>query len=134
MADKKTDKYSYAKGRRKTASATVRLFAGTGQNTVNEKPLEEFFPVKLDQRRVMKPLQVLGKLKDFHFTARTTGGGTTGQAGAVRHALTRALVDYDQTYRGDLKKEGLLTRDPRMVERKKTGLRKARKSEQFSKR
>lgn len=134
MADKKTAKYTYSVGRRKTASATVRLYEGAGQNTVNGKPLDEFFPVLLDQKKVLRPLKVLGKAKDFYFTAQTKGGGTTGQAGAVRHALSRALVEYSSDFRGDLKKEGLMTRDPRMVERKKTGLRKARKSEQFSKR
>ncbi len=134
MADTKLEKYTYAIGRRKTATATVRLFLGKGVSTVNNKPVNEMFPSKIDQRKIASPFKAIGKETDFYFTAVTNGGGTTGQSGAVRHALSRALAELNPDYRLALKPLGYLTRDPRMVERKKTGLRKARKSEQYSKR
>ncbi|MFQ5492824.1 MAG: 30S ribosomal protein S9 [Candidatus Dojkabacteria bacterium] len=134
MADAKLAKYAYAKGRRKNAVATIRLFSGKGQSSVNDKTFEERYPGKSDQKYILEPFAVLGKAGSFYFTAKTVGGGVRGQAGAIRHALSRALLLVDPTFRGELKKHGFLTRDPRMVERKKTGLRKARKAEQYSKR
>lgn len=130
----KIDKYTYAKGRRKTSNATVRLFEGKGESLINGKPLEEVFPSKTDKAIIHAPLTELGKMKDFYFTARTAGGGKSGQRGAIVHALARALVEYEPEYRVELKPKGYLMRDPRMVERKHTGFRKARKSEQYSKR
>jgi len=129
-----TEKYFYAIGRRKNASATVRLFEGTGDNIVNGKPLKKFFPVVRNQKEVVMPLTVLEKNKSYYFTAKTKGGGVTGQVGAIILGLSRALVMDDESYRLTLKPHGFLRRDARMVERKHTGFKKARKSEQFSKR
>lgn len=132
MADKK---YSYAIGRRKTASATVRLFDEAGENKVNDKLFNELYVSEIDQKKVVKPL-VIAELdpKNYHFTAKVSGSGTSAQLEAIMLGISRAIIKLDPEKRTLLKKEGLLTRDPRMVERKKTGKRKARKSEQFSKR
>lgn len=132
-AEKKLQ-YTYALGRRKTSTATVRLYEGKGITTINEKPLETVYPAKLDQQTIFSPLLALEKKDKFYFTAKTKGGGVKSQAEAIRHALSRALVKFDKEFRTTLKPLGYLTRDPRMVERKKTGLRKARKHEQYSKR
>lgn len=128
-----TEQY-YGTGRRKTSSARVFLRRGTGQIMVNRKPLDEFFGRKTAQMIVRQPLQLveLGDRFDVHVTV--TGGGTTGQAGAIRLGLTRALMEYDETLRGDLRRAGFATRDAREVERKKVGLHKARKATQYSKR
>lgn len=131
----KLGKYFYALGRRKTASATVRLFDEKGVSTVNDKPLEEVYPHQHEQVQILEPLQVVGlDASKFHMTVKVQGSGTKGQLGAIRLGLARALVVMDPAYKKDLKSKGLLTRDPRMVERKKPGLRKARRAEQFSKR
>ncbi|MCA9383508.1 30S ribosomal protein S9, partial [Candidatus Dojkabacteria bacterium] len=125
---------NYALGRRKTSTATVRLYEGKGDSTVNGKPLAEIYPSKIDKAIIHSPLKTIDKIGEFYFTVRTAGGGIKGQRDAIVHGLARALVDYDEAFKQPLKKEGFLTRDPRMVERKHTGFRKARKSEQYSKR
>lgn len=136
MADTntKTQKYFYAYGRRKTSVATVRLFSGKGESKVNDLDLKGYFPLENDQKITLLPLEVTKKSKDFYFTSKVKGGGKKSQRGAISHALARALVKFDEELRPELKKYSLLTRDDRMVERKKTGLVKARKAHQFSKR
>jgi len=126
--------YKYAVGRRKTSSAALRLYRGKAQSTVNGKDLEKYFPIASQQQEIMQPLTLLGLTNNFHFTAKVVGGGVTGQAGAVMLALARSLVKEEEANKSPLKKEKLLTRDDRMVERKKTGQPKARKKPQFSKR
>ena len=123
-----------ATGRRKTATARVRLTPGTGLIKVNGRPMEEYFPTTPLQHTVMKPLEVANVVKTYDITVNATGGGVNGQAGAVRMAVSRALLLTDDTIRPTLKAEGLLTRDPRMKERKKSGQPGARKRFQFSKR
>ena len=124
----------YGTGRRKTAVARVRLVPGSGRFVVNGRTAEEYFPLRSLQTRIEQPLRVTGNLGKFDVVAKVEGGGINGQAGAVRHGLSRALLRVDQVLRPSLKKEGLLTRDPRMKERKKYGLKKARRAPQFSKR
>ncbi len=130
----KLDKYTYAKGRRKNAIAMVRLFTGKGASLINNKPVAQVYPSRFDQRIINGPFITLESADKFYFTAKTTGGGIAGQKEAIRHALSRALVKFDETFRPALKAQGFMTRDPRMVERKHTGMRKARKKEQYSKR
>ena len=125
---------NYGTGRRKTATARVFLKAGTGEITVNGKPLDEFFGRPTSRMIVMQPLEVTENVGRFDVNVTTSGGGASGQAGAIRHGLSRALVEYDEELRGPLRAAGLLTRDSRKVERKKIGLRKARKATQYSKR
>ena len=124
----------YATGRRKTSSARVYLSKGKGDITVNSKPLNEYFGRQVAQMLVMQPLKLTELDKKVNIKVMVKGGGSFGQAGAIRHGISRALIDYDEELRPQLKKAGLLTRDPRKVERKKPGLKKARKSSQFSKR
>ena len=126
--------YNYGTGRRKTAAARVFISSGTGRIMVNAQPLDEFFGRETARMVVRQPLQVadLADKLDLKITVR--GGGNTGQAGAIRHGLARALVEYDENLRGPMRQAGFLTRDARAVERKKVGLRKARKRPQFSKR
>jgi small subunit ribosomal protein S9 len=121
-------------GRRKTAVARIRISPGSGKISVNGKPFEEYFPTASLQNVVLQPLQVLNLSKQYDLSVNATGGGANGQAGAVRLALARALTAIDATHRAPLKAEGLLTRDPRMKERKKAGQPGARKRFQFSKR
>ena len=121
-------------GRRKKAVARVRLVPGTGKITINKKDLEEYFPLEILRREVKRPFEVTGSEGKFDVIALVDGGGTTGQAGALRHGVSRALVEADIEYRPALKAAGFLTRDPRMKERKKYGLKKARRASQFSKR
>ena len=128
------DKYTYTKGRRKTSVATIRLFEGSGDSMLNGKPLKEAVADKYDIDFIREPLRIVDAMDKFYFTAKTSGGGVKSQFGAIRHALSRALTKFDSENRGPLKKVGLLRRDDRMVERKKTGLKKARKAPQFSKR
>ena len=123
-----------ATGRRKTAVARVRMTAGTGQIKVNGKSFEEYFPTRPLQTTVLKPLEVANASKTYDVSVNASGGGVNGQAGAVRLAVSRALIQADATLRPSLKVEGLLTRDPRMKERKKSGQPGARKRFQFSKR
>ena len=124
----------YATGRRKTSSARVYLKKGKGDISVNNKKLDEYFGRKVAQMLVMQPLELLELSEKIDIDAKVKGGGSFGQAGAIRHGISRALTMFDEDLRPQLKKAGLLTRDPRRVERKKPGLVKARKSKQFSKR
>ena len=124
----------YATGRRKTSSARVYLKTGKGNISVNDRKLDEYFGRKVAQMLVMQPLELLDLSEKIDVNVKVKGGGSFGQAGAIRHGISRALTSYDEEYRPQLKKAGLLTRDPRRVERKKPGLVKARKSKQFSKR
>ena len=124
----------YATGRRKTSTARVYLSKGKGQIIVNNKPLNEYFGREVAQMLVMQPLNLVELLEKIDIKAMVNGGGSFGQAGAIRHGISRALVEYDSELRSQLKKAGYLTRDPRKVERKKFGLKKARKSSQYSKR
>src|SRR5262245_45449854 len=124
----------YGTGRRKSAVARVFLKPGKGTITVNGKPIDEFFSRETGRMIVRQPLQVTDRLQSFDISVNVHGGGESGQAGAVRHGITRALVDYDEALKPALKKAGLVTRDAREVERKKVGLHKARRRKQFSKR
>ncbi len=124
----------YATGRRKTSSARVYLSKGKGDITVNSKPLNEYFGRQVAQMLVMQPLKLTELDEKVNIKVMVKGGGSFGQAGAIRHGISRALISYDEELRPQLKSAGLLTRDPRKVERKKPGLVKARKSKQFSKR
>ena len=121
-------------GRRKEAVVRVRLVAGSGKFTLNGKSLEEYFPNKVHQQLIREPLVILEKPEAFDVRANLKGGGITGQAGALRLAIARALIEMDIDDRPALKKAGFLTRDPRVKERKKYGLKKARKAPQYSKR
>ena len=124
----------YATGRRKTSSARVYLKSGKGNITVNNRKLDEYFGRKVAQMLVMQPLELVDLSGKVDLDVKVKGGGSFGQAGAIRHGISRALTSYDEELRPQLKKDCLLTRDPRRVERKKAGLVKARKSKQFSKR
>ncbi len=128
-----TEQY-YGTGRRKTSSARVYVRRGTGQITVNRKPLDEFFGRKTAQMIVRQPLELIDMTETFDINVTVKGGGTTGQAGAIRLGLARALMEYDDALRSPLRKAGFVTRDARAVERKKIGLHKARKATQYSKR
>ncbi len=125
---------NYGTGRRKSAVARVYLQPGKGSIVVNGKPVDEFFSRETGRMVVRQPLVLIEKLDSFDIKVNVTGGGESGQAGAVRHGITRALIDYDAALKPVLRKAGLVTRDAREVERKKVGLRKARRREQFSKR
>lgn len=124
----------YATGRRKTSSARVYLSTGAGDIVVNGKPLDVFFGRKTAQMIVRQPLELVEMLSNINIKVTVSGGGISGQAGAIRHGITRALISYDETLRSPLRKAGFVTRDAREVERKKVGLRKARRATQFSKR
>ncbi|NNM81180.1 MAG: 30S ribosomal protein S9 [Burkholderiales bacterium] len=126
--------YNYGTGRRKSAVARVFLKAGTGNIIVNGKPVDEFFSRETGRMVVRQPLVLTDNLTSFDIMVNVMGGGESGQAGAVRHGITRALIDYNAELKPELKKAGLVTRDAREVERKKVGLHKARKRKQFSKR
>ncbi len=129
-----SDTVFYGTGRRKTSTARVFLSPGDGNITVNKRPLDIFFGRKTAQMIVRQPFQLTGLGEKFNVNVTVKGGGTTGQAGAIRHGLTRALMQYDESLRPSLRKAGFVTRDAREVERKKVGLRKARRAKQFSKR
>lgn len=124
----------YSTGRRKTSSARVYMRRGSGKITVNKRPLDEFFGRETSRMVVRQPLELTEMLDTFDITVTVHGGGTTGQAGAIRHGITRALVVYDESLKTDLRRAGFVTRDAREVERKKVGLHKARKRPQYSKR
>ena len=124
----------YATGRRKTSTARVYLTKGKGNILVNDIPLEEYFGREVAKILVMQPLVLLDISSKFDIMVKVSGGGSFGQAGAIRHGISRALEKFDPEYRSSLKSAGYLTRDSRQVERKKVGLVKARKSKQFSKR
>ena len=125
---------NYGTGRRKTSTARVFLAPGDGSITVNGRPLDKFFGRETARMIVRQPLETTEMLDKVSATVTVTGGGTTGQAGAIRHGIARALLEYDESLRGVLRQAGFLTRDARMVERKKVGLHKARKRPQYSKR
>ena len=129
-----TSEIHYATGRRKTSSARVYLKKGKGIISVNDRKLDEYFGRKVAQMLVLQPLELVELVDKLDLDIKVKGGGSFGQAGAIRHGISRALTQYDEELRPQLKKAGLLTRDSRRVERKKPGLVKARKSKQFSKR
>jgi small subunit ribosomal protein S9 len=124
----------YGTGRRKSSTARVFMKAGSGEITVNQRPLDTFFGRKTARMIVRQPLELMKVVQQFDVNVTVKGGGTTGQAGAIRHGLTRALLQYDEAMRPVLRKAGFVTRDAREVERKKVGLRKARRATQYSKR
>ena len=127
--------YSYGTGRRKSSTARVHLLPnGTGSITVNGRSLDDYFGLETLKLIVRQPLVATNNVDKFDVDATVTGGGFTGQAGAIRHGIARALLQVDESYRATLKAEGYLTRDPRMKERKKYGLKAARRAPQFSKR
>jgi len=124
----------YGTGRRKTSTARVYMQPGTGRITVNERPLDEFFGRETGRMIVRQPLELVELTSKLDITVKVSGGGITGQAGAIRHGIARALMKYDATLRGPLRQAGFVTRDAREVERKKVGRRKARRGPQYSKR
>jgi len=126
--------HNYGTGRRKTAVARVFIKPGKGSIIVNDKPVDEFFSRETGRMVVRQPLVLTNHLNSFDIMVNVHGGGESGQAGAVRHGISRALVDYDENLKPALRKAGLMTRDAREVERKKVGLHKARRRKQFSKR
>ncbi len=129
-----SDTNFYGTGRRKTSTARVFMQPGSGSITINDRPLDTFFGRKTAQMIVRQPLELMQLTDAFDVRVTVKGGGTTGQAGAIRHGLTRALMQYDESLRPALRKAGFVTRDAREVERKKVGLRKARRATQYSKR
>lgn len=124
----------YGTGRRKTSTARVYMQAGTGRITVNDRPLDEFFGRETGRMIVRQPLELVQLTGKFDITVQVSGGGITGQAGAIRHGIARALMKYDESLRQPLRQAGFVTRDAREVERKKVGRRKARRGPQYSKR
>lgn len=128
-----TEQY-YGTGRRKTSTARVFLRPGKGQITINKRSIEEFFGRETARMIVRQPLELLEMTEKFDAHITVTGGGISGQAGAIRHGITRALMEYDESLRPNLRQAGFVTRDAREVERKKVGLHKARKATQYSKR
>lgn len=126
--------YNYGTGRRKSAVARVFIKPGKGVIVINDKPIDDYFSRKTGRMIVRQPLELTNNASSFDILVNIHGGGESGQAGAVRHGITRALIDYDATLKPVLSKAGLVTRDAREVERKKVGLRKARRRKQFSKR
>ena len=126
--------YFYGTGRRKSSVARVRVYAGTGKITINDRDIDDYFGLETIKLIVRQPLALTDTAEKFDIVCRVGGGGVTGQAGAIRHGISRALLQYDEELRPTLKKAGFLTRDPRMKERKKYGLKGARRAPQFSKR
>ena len=129
-----TKPYFYGTGRRKSSVERVRVYNGTGKITINGRDIDDYFGLETLKLIVKQPLQLTETTGKFDIVCNVTGGGVTGQAGAIRHGLSRALLQYNEELRPTLKKAGLLTRDPRMKERKKPGLKGARRAPQFSKR
>ena len=129
-----SDTQFYGTGRRKSSTARVFLTMGSGAITINKRPLDLFFGRQTARMIVRQPLELMEMIEKFDINVTVKGGGTTGQAGAIRHGLTRALMAYDESMRPALREAGFVTRDSREVERKKVGLRKARRATQFSKR
>jgi small subunit ribosomal protein S9 len=125
---------NYGTGRRKSSTARVVLRKGSGTITINDRPIDEFFGRETARMIVRQPLQLTQSTEKFDVVCTVEGGGTTGQAGAIRLGISRALVEYDESLKVDLRKAGFMTRDAREVERKKVGLHKARRATQFSKR
>ena len=128
------DNVHYSTGRRKTSAARVYLRPGSGRITVNRRPLDEYFGRETARMVVRQPLETADMLERVDIDVAVKGGGGSGQAGAIRHGITRALIQYDEALRGTLRRAGYVTRDARAVERKKVGLHKARKRPQYSKR
>ena len=126
--------YFYGTGRRKKSVARVRVYPGTGKITINDRSIDDYFGLETLKLIVRQPLALTGTTEKFDIVCRVNGGGVTGQAGAIRHGLSRALLQYDEALRPALKKAGFLPRAPRMKERKKYGLKGARRAPQFSKR
>ena len=126
--------YFYGTGRRKSSVARVRLYQGTGKVTINDRDIDDYFGLETLKLIVRQPLNLTDCLGKFDIVCTVAGGGVTGQAGAIRHGISRALLQYNEELRPVLKKAGFLTRDPRMKERKKYGLKAARRAPQFSKR
>lgn len=126
--------YFYGTGRRKSSVARVRVYAGAGKITINGRDIDDYFGLETLKLIVNQPLELTGTVGKFDIVCTVAGGGVTGQAGAIRHGLSRALLQYEEELRPVLKKAGFLTRDPRMKERKKYGLKAARRAPQFSKR
>ena len=126
--------YYYGTGRRKTAVARIRLFPGEGPLVINGKPFDEAFSEERLRKIILEPLMVTNTLDKFNATIKVSGGGISGQAGAIRHSIARALVEVDESLKPLLRSYGLLTRDPRVKERKKYGLVRARKAKQYTKR
>jgi small subunit ribosomal protein S9 len=124
----------YGTGRRKTSTARVFIKNGGGNITINKRPLDQYFGREVARMIVRQPLELVELVDKFDVNVTVAGGGSFGQAGAIRHGITRALMDYDESLRGTLRRAGYVTRDAREVERKKVGLRKARKRPQYSKR
>ena len=129
-----TNPYFYVTGRRKCSVARVRVYAGTGKIIINDREIDDYFGLETLKLIVRQPLALTDTAEKFDIICRVGGGGVTGQAGAIRHGIARALLQYDENLRPALKKAGFLTRDPRMKERKKYGLKAARRASQFSKR
>ena len=129
-----TAPYFYGTGRRKSSVARVRLYQGTGKVTINDRDIDDYFGLDTLKYIVRQPLTLTGTDEKFDIVCRVSGGGVTGQAGAIRHGVARALLGLNPEYRTALKAAGFLTRDPRMKERKKYGLKAARRAPQFSKR
>ena len=129
-----TKPYFYGTGRRKNSVARVRVYSGTGKIIINDRDIDDYFGLETLKLIVRQPLAVAGVEGKFDIVVRVSGGGVSGQAGAIRHGLSRALLVYDENLRPELKKAGFLTRDPRMTERKQYGLKAARRAPQFSKR
>ncbi len=125
---------NYGTGRRKTSAARVFIQPGSGNIKVNGRPLDEYFGRETARMVVRQPLELVDATDRFDINVTVSGGGISGQAGAIRHGITRALMEYDEDLRGPLRRAGFVTRDARMVERKKVGLHKARRATQFSKR
>ena len=129
-----TKPYFYGTGRRKSSVARVRVYNGTGKITINGRDIDDYFGLETLKLIVRQPITLTNTAEKFDIVCNVTGGGVTGQAGAIRHGLSRALLQFDEELRPALKKAGFLTRDPRMKERKKSGLKGARRAPQFSKR
>ena len=129
-----TNPYFYGTGRRKKSVARVRVYAGSGKITINNRDIDDYFGLETLKLIVRQPLALTGTADKFDIVCNVQGGGVTGQAGAIRHGLSRALLQYDENLRPALKKAGFLTRDPRMKERKKYGLKGARRAPLFSRR
>ncbi len=128
------ESYYYGTGRRKSSVARVRVYPGTGKITINDREIDDYFGLDTLKLIVRQPLELTETGEKFDIICRVAGGGVTGQAGAIRHGISRSLLQYDEELRPALKKAGFLTRDPRMKERKKYGLKGARRAPQFSKR
>jgi len=129
-----TATYHHGTGRRKCAIAQVRLFSGSGNIIINGKPYQELFPLIDHRRMIEQAFMVTDTVGKYNVEVRVTGGGITGQAGAIKHGIARALVDLSESFKSPLRQHGLLTRDPRVKERKKYGLKRARKAPQYTKR